>query len=302
MLDVKAIEPVPVILDTDIGGDIDDTWALAMLLGCPAVDLQLVVTAFQDTYERTRLATKLLDTLGRSDIPVGIGIKTSEGPIQQSPWIGDYDLSNYPGTLYEDGVQALIDAIHQAPEGVVLCTIGPETNLKAALERDPSIAEKARIVAMAGGVFRGYGNSPQPQPEWNIMADVAAAQAVFAAPWKITWAPLDTCGLIVLEGEQFEEVKQSNCPLAQAVIANYAVWARKPAEELERSSVLFDTEAAYLCFDESLCLMHTVPLALNDKGLSYPDASGKPVDCALAWRDFDQFKQLVVDCICGKHL
>ncbi len=65
--------PIPVILDTDIGGDIDDTWALALLLRRPALDLRLVVTNTGDTAYRARLAAKLLDVAGRDDVPVAAG-------------------------------------------------------------------------------------------------------------------------------------------------------------------------------------------------------------------------------------
>ena len=60
---------VPVILDTDIGDDIDDTWALAMLLGMPQLDLKLVVTDYGNTSERTRLVAKILQRAGRSMLP-----------------------------------------------------------------------------------------------------------------------------------------------------------------------------------------------------------------------------------------
>ena len=87
--------PVPVILDTDIGDDIDDTWALAMLLGSPQVDLRLVVTASDDTPTKTRLLAKILEKMGKTDIPIGTGVKNSDNPIHQAQWLGDYQLDTY---------------------------------------------------------------------------------------------------------------------------------------------------------------------------------------------------------------
>ena len=88
--------PIPVILDTDIGDDIDDTWALAMLLGMPQLDLKLVVTDYGNTPERTRLVAKILQRAGRTDIPIGTGVKTGDDPLTQKRWVGDFDLGTYP--------------------------------------------------------------------------------------------------------------------------------------------------------------------------------------------------------------
>ena len=57
---MAAGSPAPVILDTDLGDDIDDTWALMMILGCPQIDLKLIVTASDDTDAKTRLVAKML--------------------------------------------------------------------------------------------------------------------------------------------------------------------------------------------------------------------------------------------------
>ena len=61
---------IPVILDTDIGGDIDDTWALAMVLKSPELDLKLVVTDTGNTTYRACVTAKMLEVAGRTDVPV----------------------------------------------------------------------------------------------------------------------------------------------------------------------------------------------------------------------------------------
>jgi inosine-uridine nucleoside N-ribohydrolase len=277
---------VPVILDTDIGDDIDDTWALAMLLGCPEVDLKLVVTDFGDTVTKARLVAKLLEAMGRSDIPVGIGLKTSDAQINQAQWLGDYDMKTYPGEVHEDGVQALIDAIHAAPEPVTLLVIGPVPNIREALKRDPSIAHKARIVAMAGSVDVGYGGAPKPCPEWNVVADVPSYRALFAAPWEITIAPLDCCGEVILSGEDYQRVVSSANPRAAAVIANYDQWANRHDHPAGSSSVLFDTAAAYASFDESCAEIETIKLSVTDDGSTARDPGGRPVRCMMGWKDY----------------
>jgi len=292
--------PVPVILDTDIGDDIDDTWALNMLLGSPEVDLKLIVTAVNDTDRKTRLVAKILEAVGRTDVPIGTGIKQNSDPLNQESWLGDYSLEDYPGLVHTDGVGALIEAIHQSPAPVVLCVIGPQSNIAAALERDPSIAAKARVVSMAGSVYTGYGGRETPSPEYNVVRDVAAARAVFAAPWEITYAPLDICGTLRLRGARYTQIASSERPRAAVTIANYNHWSNREKHPEDSSSILFDTAAAYLTFSESLCEIETVNLSIDDKGNTVPDeANGRPVRCALRWKDRTAFEELLVKTLTG---
>ena len=295
-----AATPIPVILDTDLGDDIDDTWALAMLLGSPQVDVKLIVTASDDTPTKTRLVAKILEGMGRTDILLARGVKNSDNKINQAEWLGDYQLTQYNGKVIEDGVGALIDEVKKAKEKITLCVIGPQTNIKAALERDPSIAEKARVVLMAGSVHIGYDGNEGRSPEWNVVKDVPAAKAVFAASWEITMAPLDICGTLRLSGPRYNAVKDSKGPLASVTIDNYEHWTNRKHHPADSSSILFDTAATYLVFDEALMEIDTVKLSIDDKGNTVPDEKGRPVRCALRWKDRDAFERLLVNALTTK--
>ena len=148
---------IPVILDTDICDDIDDTWALIMLLQSPEFDIKLITTSVGDTTARTKVVAKILQEAGRTDIPIGAGIavgdmKRGHG---QDGWVKDFDLSKYAGKIYPDGVQAMIDTIMRSKEPITLIAIGPLPNVAAALEREPNIAKKARFVGMFGSIRMG---------------------------------------------------------------------------------------------------------------------------------------------------
>lgn len=290
-------EPIPVILDTDIGSDIDDTWALAMMLGSPQIDLKLITTAFRDTPVKTRLVARMLERWNRTDIPIGTGLKTDDGGINQLEWLGEYDFKKYPGMVYEDGVQALIDTIKKSDREITLVVLGPQMNISEALKRDPSIAEKARVVTMAGSVHIGYQGHEGRQPEWNVRADIEAARAVFNAPWEIVINPLDICGDLRLEGERYFRVADSAAPRAQVVIENYNAWANRDKYPENSSSILFDTVSVYMAVDTSLCRMETVKLSIDDDGNTVPDENGRPVHCALGWTTAEaeeQYKQLLI--------
>src|SRR5574341_106626 len=91
---------IPIILDTDIGDDIDDTWALVLALKSPELDVKLVVTDFGNTEYRAKIVARLLEIAGRTEIPIGIGIRENDAEGPQSDWVKGYDLSKYPGRIF----------------------------------------------------------------------------------------------------------------------------------------------------------------------------------------------------------
>jgi inosine-uridine nucleoside N-ribohydrolase len=192
----------------------------------------------------------------------------------------------------------MIDMLMAAEAPMTLCVIGPQSNMKPALERQPEIAKKARIVTMAGSVHIGYDGKEGRAAEWNVMRDPAAAQAVFAAPWEIVMAPLDICGTLRLEGARYEEVAQADSALAKVTIENYIAWTNRKHHPENASSVLFDTAATYLCYDEKYMEIETIKLSIDDKGNTYPDEeNGRPVRVALRWKDREAFEKEMVDAI-----
>ena len=293
-------KPVPVILDTDIGDDIDDTWALGLLLKSPEFDVKLCVGDFGRAAYRARLLAKFLQTVGRTNIAVGVGLDVrahDEGP--QAAWIKGYELKNYPGPVRDDGVQAIVDTIMNSAEPVTLICIGPLPNIAAALEREPKIAEHARFFGMHGSLRVGYGGGKTPSAEWNVKADAASCQKVFAAPWEMTITPLDTCGLVSLDGERFARVRDSKDPIAATVIENYRIWAKHGPAAEQHSSTLFDTVAVYLAFSQDLCTMEQLGVRVTPDGFTQLDPAGKKVTAATAWKNLDAFRDLLVQRLTG---
>lgn len=297
-------QKIPVILDTDIGTDIDDTWALAMLLKSPEVAIKLVVSDTGDTHYRARIVARMLEIAGRTDIPVGVGIPfPMEKGYTQKPWVADYPLSSYKGAVHEDGVGAIIDTIMNSPEPVTLICIGPVPNIAAALRREPAIVENARFIGMHGSVRKGYFGSEQVHTEYNVVRHVTDCQQVFRAAWDMTITPLDSCGLVVLDGEDYQLVRQCSDPLVESVMANYAIWLdqnKRPESELaQRSSVLFDTVAIYLAFSEDLLVMEDLGIRVTDEGYTRIDAGAKLIHVATDWQDFPAFKRFLAERLVG---
>jgi inosine-uridine nucleoside N-ribohydrolase len=296
---------IPVILDTDIGDDIDDTWALGLLLKSPELDLKLVVGDNGRAQYRGRLLAKFLQRAGRSDVPVGIGLDVKpQGQGGQAEWVKDYDLNSYPGKVLPNGVQALIETIMKSRQRVTLICIGPLPNIGQALQREPRIARRARFVGMYGSVRLGYGGNKKPAPEYNVKQDVKSCQRVFTATWPITITPLDTCGLVKLTGERYQKVRDSQDPIAKDIITNYRLWAAANSKAAETStetssSILFDTVAVYLAAHQDLCNMEKLGIRVTDDGFTVEDAKAKSVSAATSWKDLGGYEDFLVQRLTG---
>jgi inosine-uridine nucleoside N-ribohydrolase len=296
-------KPVTVILATDIGDDIDDTWALGFLLKCPELDLKLAVTEYGKPEYRAKLLAKFLQTCGRADVAVGVGPDVEprgEGP--QAGWVKGYDLGSYPGKIHSDGVQAIVDTIMSSPTPVTLIDIGPPSIVAAALTREPRLAGRARFVGMHGSVRRGYGGSKSVSAEWNVRADAKAARQVLSAGWDITITPLDTCGLVSLAGARYQRLLNSKDPLVSAIIENYRIWSpnnKNQGAPEKSSTTLFDTVAVYLAFADELCEMERLGIRVSDDGYTRIDDQAKIMTVATRWKSLDAFKDLLTNRLLG---
>ena len=304
---------IRVIFDTDICDDIDDTWALALLLQSSEFDVKLITTAVGNTESKAKTVAKFLETVGRTDIPIGIGVQHRKGSHRQDAWAKDYKLSSYPGTIHKDGVQALIDTVMKSPGPIKVIAVGPLPNIAAALEREPRIAKKAEFVGMHGSIRRGYNGGPRPSAEYNVRAYAKEAQKVFTAPWKMTITPLDTCGIVHLIDGKYQKVLKRNSELTRALMENYRAWYEQPIKNKQKdiseaelkkkvdqkcnssSTTLFDTVGIYLGMTGKLVKMEKLRIKVTDDGYTRIDDSGKIINCATEWKDLGAFEDFLVD-------
>lgn len=295
---------IPVVLQTDIGTDIDDTWALAYLLRCPELDLKLVLTDTGDTRYRARIVAKLLEAAGRTDVPVGVGRSGPMGEAERNldPWVRDYDLAKYPGKVFDDGVGALIDLVMHSPEPVTIIALGPVPSLALAVQREPALAAKCRLVGMQGSFDLGYGDQPPASAEANVKVDPAALRTVLSAPWRdVLLTPLDTCGSVQITGADYRRIwSDMDDPLIRAVIESYCVFAprvnwMKCDFFTQHSTTLFDCVAVYLAYAEDLVTTERVRFGITDDGFTRRGSGAGSVSArvALHWKDRTAFEHLL---------
>jgi inosine-uridine nucleoside N-ribohydrolase len=300
----------PVVLITDIGTDIDDTWALALALRSPELDVKLVLADPADTPYRAAVAAKFLEAAGRTDVAVGIGDNREVAGDQLKtlePWIAGYDIGKYPGRVYEDGVAGLIDVINRSPRPVTLVEIGPAHSLAIALKRDPSIASKCRLVGMYGSFDVGYGGGPVAA-ETNVKVSPAELRSVLAAPWRdLLLTPLDTCGSVNLSGERYHAIWSATAdPMLRALIESYCIFAprqnwMKCDYFATRSSTLFDCVAVYLAYGETFVETETIEFGVTDDGYTRRAAGGPfKARVALRWKNLDGFEEQLSSRLLGR--
>jgi inosine-uridine nucleoside N-ribohydrolase len=239
MVSPAVAQQEKVIFDTDIGDDIDDAYALVLLMNQPNMRVLGVTTAFGPTKERAQMAAKLLKIMGRMDVPVYAGRSNDKKPTKQTDWAKGYTGRNLKS---EPAVEFLRREIERAPGEITLCAVGPLTNLGDLLTRYPEVKPKIkRIVIMGGSVFVGYGNNAKPEPEWNIKCDVQAARAVYGSGVPLVMAGLEVTAMMQLEKDRRMKIAVAGSPTTDALMALTYLWEAQ-------TPTLFDPVAvAYAC-------------------------------------------------------
>ena len=278
---LRAAERMKVVLDTDIGTDIDDAWALGFALAHPGFDLVGVTVTDGDTAARAKVACKLLHATGRGDVPVAVGRATKVPPErvdQQFSWAEDFKAKKPVG---KPAAQFLVDVAKKHPGQITLIAVGPLQNVADALRREPGLGRYLKRVVLMSGCIRGTADKPaQIIPEWNVVSATADAQLVYAAGLPLTIVPLDSTTHVRLADRERERLKGHRSPLTVSLEALYRLWIESPQQRMTLHDQLAVVEAEFP--GEYFGSIPTVPLAVDDKGFTRPDSTrGKTVRVAL---------------------
>ena len=225
--------PIPVVLDTDIGTDIDDAYALIIAAASPELDLRAVTTVNNDVCLRARIAKALLRMLGKDHIPVAAGSGRSLTPGFTRGWGGHEGLGiDLTGVHvcqepdFETGPAVIASAAAQArAEGnpLTLVTIGALTNAALAFERYPEdMSALGRIVAMASD-FRGFG-AENASEEHNVACDPVALQQIIGSGIPLTLVGLNVTRKTSMDINQMDQIAAIGGPLADALVGMHRVW------------------------------------------------------------------------------
>src|SRR4051812_45749642 len=164
--------PTPLILDTDIGGDVDDALALALCVRHPEIDLRAVTSVSGDAPRRARIAARMLQLAECDDVEVAAG---RSGPLPANRADPDLDGSEAAMGVWErevsprDAVDVLVAECRREP--LTIATVGPQSNVAAALDADEGFAASVGRLAVMGGVFgpiEADGHRWEPSIDYNL--------------------------------------------------------------------------------------------------------------------------------------
>jgi inosine-uridine nucleoside N-ribohydrolase len=253
-----------VIVDTDIGDDIDDAYALTLALHSPELEILGVTTAWGNTALRAKLAARLIAASGANKIPVMPGIPThSKSSFSQHAW-----AVAGPAPAHGNAVDFLLAQARRYPHQITLVAIGPLTNLGAAIDRDPATFRLFnRVVLMGGSIHRGYGNPratppPPPQPEYNIASDPGAARKLLAAGVPIFMMPLDSTQW-KLDDSKLAQVAARSTPATDALLVLTTEWQLATHQH---TPTLYDAMAVTYALRPEICPTTPLRLQVDDKG------------------------------------
>ena len=287
-----------IILDTDLGDDIDDSFALACLLREHRPELAMVVTASGNTKKRARLVRDFLARCGAEDVPVYAGVEI-EG--YRDPYT--YRFLEHPEEAdgETDGADRAAEYILQSDEDVVVVAIGPYPNLAYIAKKYPEAAKKTRVFTMGGSLFRGYDGGPVPSREWNVVADADASRTFFSAWKSITLFPVDACVDAVLAGERYRRLASCGDRIARELMGDFLKWKTVTHFIKEgETSILYDTLPILSLKDESTMVFEEHGIRVTDDGYTVPVKDAPPVRCAVGWRDLDRYLDTLTDVLCGE--
>jgi purine nucleosidase/pyrimidine-specific ribonucleoside hydrolase len=309
------------ILDTDIGDDIDDALALALIMCSPDLQLLGVTTVFLNAERRAKLARRILRAYGRDDVPVHAGldlpvlhqdeslIKEISGRSTRShDEHGAYipcqflDDMEHESAFNRDAVRFIIDTAHALPGQVELVCIGAMTNAAMAIRVDPALPRLLSGITVMGGMFS------EQLPEWNIRCDPEAAAIVLSSGADIHCVGLDVtlrCRLEIKDVERIKKIGSSATSLIGELVDRWL--ATYQAE----CPLLHDPLAVSTLIDPSIVTFESRHVAV---GLEGPARSvtlarrSPPRESANAWgaahiavdlrRDF--FMKLFLDRVTGQ--
>jgi len=289
-----------VILDTDIGTDIDDAWALAFVIAHGNFEPLGITITDADTPARAKVACKMLYHAGRQSIPVVVGRKTPTPDKRidhQFSWAEDFQTTK---PISKSAADFIVETIKRHPGEVTLIAVGPLQNVADALRKEPNLGKYVkRVVLMSGNIYESVWKKT-PIAEWNVVQAIADAQLVYGAGLPLTIVPLDSTTLVQLKDDERRLLSKYRSPLTQSLEALYRLWLENPTSRmtLHDQLAIAETAAPGTFFNK----IETLPLVVDDEGYTRVDRDkGKPVAVCLEPKR-DEFMNFYISQLIGQRL
>lgn len=260
------------VLDTDMGSDVDDALALALALGSPEIELVAVTTVSREPALRARIARKLLDLAGRRDVPVFAGCERPRSGGDTFVWFGNEGSGIVePAERLEVGDEHAVDALSRllrAEDGLEVCAVGPLTNLGELLSRDPGAFARIAQLTIMGGHIRevAYGGAVFPHGvDYNPCSDPGSSLDVLRSAGPIHPIRLVTADVTLrtwMTPAEVERLEGRRTPFHAALARAVRLWTPimqgifggfGASMDDANAAFLHDPLALACVYDESYC-------------------------------------------------
>jgi len=288
--------PQLAILDTDIGDDIDDAFALGLALRSPELRLLGITTAYGDTELRARLLDRYLAAVGQADIPVAAGVATAHSNVFTQAAYARQTPDSEQAKKHPDAVEFLLSQIRAHPGQITLIAIGPLFNIQATIERDPATFRQLKRVVMMAAASTGAttgGTGSGGQPTLNGTSTAIRRGEGAAGCWSSGLH--DAAGLDADPsrsqgpGSDFSH----GSPLTDQLTLLYHQWMAG-SEGHPITPTLFDPVAVAYAIHPELCPATPMRVEVDDKGFTLP-VQGIPNAQVCLKSDESGFLELLLD-------
>lgn len=254
-----------ILIDTDIGDDIDDAVAIALGLKLENIEIVGITTVFRDAFARARIAGRLLALAGRREIPVyagsrdGISVKNQADSVCQmtpSADLSEYDPVNVNDETGEKAVEFILSTAKKYKKELIILGIGPYTNLAKAFQKDAETMNGVEKIVVMGGTYGEH------HLEWNVLCDVSAADILFSSCQNLYCVGYDVTKQTLVSWQEHREMMRP----AEGLRGYLAELVKKWSEHCWHAPVLHDPLALYYISDPSVLMMKQAEIKVETKG------------------------------------
>jgi len=284
-----------IIIDTDIGDDIDDAFALGLALSSPEFEILGVSASFGDTVTRAKMLDRMLGELGHNDMPVAMGtpVNVNLNAFTQRRYAegGQFARASHPASA-----DFILEQARKYPGQITLVAVGPLPNVGAAIDKDLASFRKLKRVVIMGGSIRTmidpYGVTAPiaPHPEWNTKNDIASTQKLLASGVPVSVLPLDSTANLKMHEVARTALFAHGSMLTNILAGLYYEWS---AATRSPTPVLFDPMTLASMLAPSLCPLTPMHLTVDEAG-NTKETPGAPNAQVCLHSDADAFLHFYV--------